>query len=127
MRERHLHVARAMLGIAAHALREWQNRIAGNLPLDLAPEQIALLTKCATELERSTIGIDVEHRSTVINVLLGTHRYNDEKAGASGEVEGEVEWKPLEDVEREQYEKLTAEEQAVWESWKDPPQKKLTN
>lgn len=127
MRTRHLAVAQAMLNVAGHALQEWQNRIAGKLPLDLAPEQIALLTKCATELERSTLGVDGEHRPSVIQVLFGTHKYSDEKAGDSGEVEGEIEWKSQEDIDREEYERLNDDERRAWESWKTPPQKKLTN
>lgn len=128
MRERHVQVARAMLNVAGHALHEWQNRIAGKLPLDLAPETIALLTKCATELERSTLGVDDEqHRPAVIKLLFGTHKYSDEKAD-SGEVdEGNIEWKSSEDVEREEYEKLNDDERRTWDSWKNPPQKKLTN
>jgi len=51
-----------------------------------APQEIALLTKCAVELERSTIGRDGESRYTTINVVLGTHRYPGE--GEEGE-EGE--------------------------------------
>jgi hypothetical protein len=124
MRERHLKLAIAMQGLAAHALREWQARIASGQVLNLAPEQIALLTKCAVELERSTIGVDGEHRSPVINILFGTHKYSDEKAGNSGEVEGEVEWKPQEAVEREQYDRLNDEERRSWCTWKNPPPKR---
>lgn len=127
MRDRHLAVAQAMLGVAAHGLKEWQSRIASGGALNLQPEQIAMLTKCATELERSTIGIDGEHRPTVINILFGTHRYSDEKAGDSGEVEGEVEWMPVEDIEREQYESLSPEERVARDSWKTPPKPKQLN
>jgi hypothetical protein len=126
MRARHLAVGQAMLNVASYGIREWQARIATGAALNLAPEQIALLTKCAIEIERSTTGEDGEHRPTAINILIGSHRYQDERAGESGEVEREVEWKPLEAAERMEYESLSPQERSGWESWKDPPQKKLT-
>lgn len=70
MRDRHLRLAVALQGLAAHAVREWQLRIEQGLPLNLAPEQIALLTKCATELEHRTMGTEAEHRYTQIVVRL---------------------------------------------------------
>jgi hypothetical protein len=79
MRERHLRLSLAMQGVAAHALREWQSRIASGSALNLAPEQIALLTKCAVELERTTIGREGESRYTKIIVHFGEHEYPDEK------------------------------------------------
>jgi hypothetical protein len=79
MRERHLRLSLAMQGVAAHALREWQSRIAAGSQLNLAPEQIALLTKCAVELERTTIGREGESRYTQIIVNFGTHEYPDEE------------------------------------------------
>jgi hypothetical protein len=127
MRTRHLMVAQSMLSVAAHGLREWQARIASGGALNLQPEQIALLTKCATELERSTLGIDGEqHRPTTINILFGTHRYSDEGNGNNGEVEGEVEYKSQDAVDREQYDKLDDEGRRSWRTWKNPPPK-LTN
>jgi hypothetical protein len=123
MRARHMAVAQAMLNVAGHGIREWQARIAGGAALNLAPEQVALLTKCAIEIERSTTGEDGGHRPAVINVLIGTHRYSDEKAGESGEVE----WIPYEDAERTEYESLSPEEKAVWNSWKAPPKPKQLN
>jgi hypothetical protein len=126
MRDRHLAVAQAMLGVAAHALKEWQSRIASGAALNLAPEQVAMLVKCSAELEGRTLGIDGDHRPPVINILFGTHKYRDEKAGDSGEVEGEVEWKPQEAIEREQYDRLNDEERRSWCTWKNPPPK-LTN
>jgi hypothetical protein len=121
MRTRHLAVAQAMLNVAGHGIREWQAKIASGAELNLAPEQVALLTRTAIEIERSTTGEDGEHRPTAINILIGSHRYQDEKAGESGEVE----WKPLEEVERMEYESLSPQERSGWESWKNPPQKKL--
>jgi hypothetical protein len=134
MRERHLSVAQAMLGIVARGLREWQSRIASGAAVNLAPEQLALLTKCAVEVERSTIGVDGEHRATTINVLMGVHRYDDERVGDSGDVvkgdaegegEVEVEYISLKDLDRMKYERMSAEERAVLDTWKTPPTKAL--
>jgi hypothetical protein len=130
MRDRHLRLSLAMQSVAAHALREWQSRIASGGALNLAPEQIALLTKCAVELERNTLGIDGEHRPPVINVLIGTHRYNGEKAGDSGVVvegEDEAEWASWQDVERIEYERLSPSERAALDTWKVPPKPKALN
>lgn len=132
MRERHLAVAQAMLGVAAHGLKEWQSRIASGSALNLQPEQIALLTKCATELERSTLGIDGDdHRPPVINVIMGVHAYDDEKAGDSGVVdgddEGEVEYMTWQDAERRRYERMSPEERAASDVWKVPPTPKQLN
>ncbi len=107
MRERHRQLAVAMGNVAAHGLREWQRKIASGAELNLMPEQLALLVKCSAELERSTLGIDGEHQATTINILLGSHRYSDEKAGENGEADGVVEWIAQEDFEREQYAKLS--------------------
>ena len=87
MRERHLKIAIAMQGVAAYALREWQVKIEQGLPVHLAPEQIAMLVKCAVELERTTMGTDRESKYTQINVILGTHRYPDEGESESEEDE----------------------------------------
>jgi hypothetical protein len=130
MRDRHLAVAQAMLGVAAHGLKEWQARLASGGALNLAPEQIAMLTKCATELERSTLGIDDgEHRPTVINVVIGTHRYNGEKAGDSGEinVDGEDEYRTWDDVQRDEYARMSPEERSVSDVWRVPPTQKRLN
>lgn len=95
-RERHLTVARAMLHVAGHALREWADRIEQKLPLHLAPEQIAMLVKAATELENKTIGDEKENRYTQIIVTVG--EYEDEQAYDDALVEqvglrDEPEWK----------------------------------
>jgi hypothetical protein len=126
-RERHMAVAGAMLNVAGHALREWVDRIEQRLPLHLAPEQIALLTKCAIEIERSTTGEGGDRRPPTINILLGVHQYDDEKAGDSRQVEGESEWIPQPDFEREQYERLSDEERRSLDVWKDPPKPKQFN
>jgi hypothetical protein len=78
MRDRHLRLSIAMQGVAAAALNEWQQRIAQKLPLGLSPEQIAMLCKCATELEHRTVGAEGEHKFTTINVVLGDFEYEDE-------------------------------------------------
>jgi hypothetical protein len=72
MRARHLRLAVALQGIASFALREWQEKIEQKLPLNLRPDEIALLTKCGVELERSVTGLaDVEGRHVQIIVNLG--------------------------------------------------------
>jgi len=78
MRTRHLAMAQAMLGIAGHALREWQTRVEQKLPLGLSPEQIAMLVKAAVELEHRTMGTASGHQFTEIRVVLGG--YEDEQA-----------------------------------------------
>jgi|CZKR01.1.fsa_nt_gi hypothetical protein len=72
MRERHLQVAKAMLGVAAYGLKEWQGRVEQKLPLHLEPEQIAMLVKTAVELENRTVGSETDAgRFTQIIVNLG--------------------------------------------------------
>jgi hypothetical protein len=116
MRDRHLQVARAMLGVAAHALAEWQGRVEAKLPLQLAPEQISLLVKCASELEKNTLGVKAEDRVTAINILVGSHKYDDEV----GE-NGKEKFVPMAEIERREYERLSEDERRTWESWKDAP------
>lgn len=118
MRERHLSLAVAMGGVAAHGIREWQAKIASGVVLDLQPEQLALLVKCSTELERSTLGMDQEHTPTEINVYMGSHRYKDEQGGDQREP------MLMKDFEAGQYAKLSPEERASLDSWRDPPKPK---
>jgi hypothetical protein len=120
MRERHIRLAVAMQGIAACAVREWQAKIEQGLPLNLSPEQIALLTKCGVDLERATMGRPGEAQRTAINIFVGTHRYENEGALIPGEQP-----KLLEDFEREQYETLSPSGKAALECWRDPPKKRL--
>jgi hypothetical protein len=123
MKERHLNLAMSMQGIAAHAMREWQVRIASGAALDLAPEQIALLTKCSIELERTTMGEERDQKFTTINIVLGEHHYGDENAvGAHGDKP-----KLFDDWESENYETLSAEDKAALDGWKDPPKRKALN
>jgi hypothetical protein len=124
MRDRHLAVARGMLDVAANALVEWQRKIAQKMPLDLSPETISMLTKCATELEKSTLGVATESGRTQINILVGSHLYCDEDGGAGSVAAVAESWEPLESFESRQYERLTDEEKAAWRSWKNPPEKK---
>lgn len=112
-----MRLAVAMQGIAAHAVREWQLRIEQGLPLNLAPEQIALLTKCSAELERTAIGEDREHQATEICIYIGSHTY-------AGERNAGEEPRLVEDLEAEQYEQLSDDEKATLDRWRDPPKKK---
>lgn len=106
MRERHLRLAVAMQGIAAHAVREWQIRVEQGLALNLAPEQIALLTKCGVELERATVGVKEVESPMKITVLFQR---------------GDGSVATAETIEREEYAQLDEAERAAWRSWKNPP------
>lgn len=70
-RKRRLQIAHALEGLGAQALREWQNRIAAGLPLNLSPETIALLSKTGAQLEEQALGPERDHRFTKIIVNLG--------------------------------------------------------
>jgi hypothetical protein len=122
MRTRHLQIAVALGGVAAAGIREWQNKIAAGAELNLMPEQITMLVKCATELERGTLGIDEQHHASVINILLGGMRYSDEPAE-----EGEGEVITMAEHERRQWESLTPDERKSLSTWKNPPKPRLTN
>jgi hypothetical protein len=70
-RKRRLQVARALEGLGAHALKEWQNRIAAGLPLNLSMETIALLSKTGAALMDSALGPERSSKYTAIHVILG--------------------------------------------------------
>jgi hypothetical protein len=70
-RKRRLQIAHALEGLGAQALREWQNRIAAGLPLNLSPETIALLSKTGAQLEEQALGPEKDRRFTKIIVTLG--------------------------------------------------------
>jgi len=70
---RQIQIGQALQSVAAHGLRELQGKIEQKLPLNLAPEQLAVLLKLGDELERRGLGEDREGAShfTRINVVLG--------------------------------------------------------
>jgi hypothetical protein len=117
MRERHMQVARAMLNVAGHALREWADRIEQRLPLSLAPEQIALLTKCATELEHRTMGTEAEHRFAQIVVRLTDAEPLPDLPAPTDSMSAAL----CDDTTGEGIEDDRAH------GWKNPPQEKLAN
>jgi hypothetical protein len=77
-RKRRLQIARALEGLGAHALKEWQERIAQKLPLNLSMETIALLSKTGAALMDSALGPEKDRAFTTINVVLGDHQYEGE-------------------------------------------------
>jgi len=132
MRERHVAVARAMLHVAGYALKEWADKIEQRLPLHLEPEQIALLTKCAVELESRTTGAEGERRFATINVIFSGYESEEQyEAALSGrkydsKQAGEARI-TREDFEREQYERLSDDERRNMDAWKNPPKPKQFN
>lgn len=128
MRDRHLSVAGAMLGVAAFALKEWQNKIEQKQPLGLAPEQIALLTKCATEIEHRILDADGAHSLTTINVTIGElsdEAFEDECKNPTKRLGGSGQTMPLAEFERLQWEQLSDAEKEAEAVWRDPPKPKL--
>jgi hypothetical protein len=80
IRRRRLQVAAALEGLGACALKEWQDRIAQKLPLNLSPETIAFLTKAAAQLQEQALGPEKDRGAlTQINVVLGDFEYPDER------------------------------------------------
>lgn len=129
MKARHLSVATAMMSVVSHGLREYLDKIEQRLPLGLSPEQLSMLCRCASELEKSTLGVDAESRAVAINILIGVHKYDDEKIGPSGVVATDAadEWISLEEHEWRDYERMTPEEREAQAGWKNPPTPRLTN
>ena len=77
-RKRRLAIAQALEGLSAHAIREWQTRLAAGLPLNVSLETAALLSKMAGQIEEMALGPEKDHRFTKINVIIGG--YPDEEA-----------------------------------------------
>jgi hypothetical protein len=77
-RRKQLQFASALQSIAASALRELQVKVAAQLPLDMAAEQITGLLKLADQLETSAFGPERENCWTKIVVTIG--EYPTEKA-----------------------------------------------
>jgi hypothetical protein len=70
-RKRRLAIAHALEGLSAHAIREWQTRLAAGLPLNISLETAALLGKVAAQLEDQALGPEKVNRYTKIVVSLG--------------------------------------------------------
>jgi len=77
-RKRRLAIAHALEGLSAHAIREWQTRLAAGLPLNMSLETAALLSKTAAQLEEQALGPEKDRRYTKIVVTIG--EYPTEKA-----------------------------------------------
>jgi hypothetical protein len=76
-RKRRLAIAHALEGLSAHAIKEWQVRLAAGLPLNMSLETAALLSKTAAQLAEQALGPEKENRFTKINVIIGS--YEDEE------------------------------------------------
>lgn len=71
-RKRRMQIAHALQGLGAQAIKEWQNRIAAGLPLNLSMETIALLSKTGAQLEEQALGPEKDRVFTKIIVNLGS-------------------------------------------------------
>ena len=72
-RKRRLAIAHALEGLSAHAIREWQTRLAAGLPLNMSLESAALLSKTAAQLEEQALGPEKDRRYTKIVVTIGEY------------------------------------------------------
>jgi hypothetical protein len=71
MRTRQAAAGHAMQTIAAHAIRELQQKIEMKLPLGMSVGEISQLMAEGSKLERAALGEDAENRFTQIVVNLG--------------------------------------------------------
>jgi hypothetical protein len=81
VRARRLQIAQAIEGLTAHAIKQWQTRIAQGLPLDVSLETIAILGKAVVQLQETALGPEREHEKyATIQVILGDAPPLDEPA-----------------------------------------------
>jgi cytochrome c biogenesis factor len=78
MRNRHLQLALAVQGIAAHSIRELQAKIASGTPLGLSPEETKAFMDVGVRLERATLGTEKARNYTAIQVIVS--QYPDEES-----------------------------------------------
>jgi hypothetical protein len=71
MRTRQASAGHAMQTIAAHAIRELQQKIEQKLPLNMTVGEIAQFMAEGSRIERQALGEDAENRFTQIVVNLG--------------------------------------------------------
>jgi hypothetical protein len=72
-RRQQIQLGSVLTNIAAHSLREMQERIEMKLPLNFDPVQVSALLKLGNELKSKGLGEDrAGGRYTRINVILGT-------------------------------------------------------
>lgn len=69
-RRRQIQLGSVLQAVAAHGLRELQAKIEQQLPLNLAPTELAALLKLGDEMETRGLGLERESRYTkiVVNV-----------------------------------------------------------
>lgn len=126
MRRRQIQLGQALQSVGAYSVREWQQKIAANLPLHLDPVETVAILKLGSELEAKGHGEEKEGgQYTRINVVIGT--LSDEafaencKDGARPRHVGAS--MPFAEFERLQWEGLSEEEKASQLGWKDAPKK----
>jgi hypothetical protein len=129
MRDRHLLLASSMLHIAAIGLRELQAKNELHLPLHMTPEQIALLTRAATEIEHRILDEGEARGVTEIRVMLSSlsDETFDEMFKPGTKRPSPDAPMPVEEFERLQWEQLTPEEREAELQYKNPPPPRLTN
>jgi hypothetical protein len=81
------------------------------------------LDECSAELERSTLGVDSEHRPPVINILFGTHKYSDEKAGTAARSKARLNGSRRRTSSASCMRGSSDDERRSWDCWKNPPKK----
>jgi hypothetical protein len=86
---RQVQLGQAVQSIAAHGLAEWQRKIEMKLPLDLRPDELAVLLRLGDDLESKGLGTTREGRFTKINVVL-RRQGPDEDAKLPPALEGQV-------------------------------------
>jgi hypothetical protein len=125
---RQIQIGQALQSVAVSGLREWQSKIEQQLPLNLAPEQLAALFKLGDELECKGLGEEREGgQYTRIIVNIGCRTAEEEYEGRQGEgmIEDATTFETFEQEYAREYERLSDAEKAAMDSWKDPPRKSL--
>ena len=94
---RQVQIGQAAQSVAVAGLRELQRKVEMQLPLNLAPSEVAALLKLGDELETRGLGDEKgKAHYTRIIVRFGEHQYEDEQGEEAGQpvLEGEVGEKP---------------------------------
>lgn len=102
MRRRQIQLGQVLQSVAAYAIRGWQGRISQQLPLDIRPDEILAMLKLGNELEAKGHG-------------------EEKDGGKYTRIVVNFDSMPVEDFEAREYAKLSPEERAAQDSWKDPP------
>jgi len=81
MRERHVKLGMLLQSISAHALAEWQAKLAAGTPLNLSAGEITQLMEVGSKLERLARGEDRDSKFTKIIMKLATERTGSQAMG----------------------------------------------